>query len=52
MNCIIKSWRCEKCQREEYFMKPKDKHFSDGKGCDGKWIEYNWNRCTKPILEV
>jgi len=47
---MVKSWRCQKCGREEWFSKPKDRHFSRGFKCEGIWEEFNWRRQIKPIV--
>lgn len=49
MNCIIKSWRCNICNQEEFFLQPKKRHFSQGKLCKGEWECYGWTRKLKPL---
>ena len=49
MNCIIKSWRCQICEREEFHVQPKKRHFRFGKICYGRWECYSWRRQLKPL---
>lgn len=49
MRCIVKSWYCPVCFREEFIIQPKNKHFLKGKLCDGKWVCYEWGRRMKPF---
>jgi len=49
MNCIIKSWKCPVCHREEYINQPTKKHFSGGAVCKGEWECYEWRRQLKQI---
>lgn len=61
MRCLIKSWRCETCGREEWIEQPskihaaltntksyKDIEVNTFEKCKGKWITYEWSRKTKP----
>jgi hypothetical protein len=48
--CIIKSWRCDTCEREIFFdNQPRKLHYHQGEKCKGNWICYEWRRQTKPI---
>ena len=47
----VEVWKCFVCHRSEWFIQPKEKHFSGGKLCRGIWQRELWVSSGK-VMEL